>query len=85
MAEFEDKRAMFVREYLIDLNATQAAIRSWYSEKTAYSQGQRLLKDVEIAKAASEFSQLSIELLLNLTCLRNSEIARRNRLAEVTS
>jgi hypothetical protein len=42
-------------------------------------------QDIEIAKAASEFSKLRIELLLNLTCRRNSEIARRNRLAEVTS
>ena len=39
----------FVQEYKIDLNATQAAIRAGYSENTAYSQGQRLLKDVEIA------------------------------------
>ena len=30
------------------MNATQAAIRAGYSEKTAYSQGQRLLKHVEI-------------------------------------
>ena len=42
-------------------------------------------QEIEIAKAASEFSQLSIESLFNLTCLRNSEIARRNKLAEVTS
>lgn len=41
----------FVSEYLIDLNATQAATRAGYSAKTAYSQGQRLLKDVEVAKA----------------------------------
>ena len=47
MALTERKRR-FVKEYLIDLNATQAAIRAGYSEKTAYSQGQRLLKDVEI-------------------------------------
>lgn len=45
------KRELFVREYLIDLNATQAAIRAGYSEATAYSQGQRLLKDVEVAAA----------------------------------
>jgi len=38
----------FVDEYLVDLNATQSAIRAGYSEKTAYSQGQRLLKNVEI-------------------------------------
>lgn len=41
----------FVQEYLIDLNATQAAIRAGYSKKTAYSQGQRLLKHVDVAAA----------------------------------
>lgn len=45
------KQEQFVREYLIDANATQAAIRCGYSEKTAYSQGQRLLKNVEVAAA----------------------------------
>ena len=43
-----DKQQRFCDEYLIDLNATQAAIRAGYSEKTAYSQGQRLLKHVEV-------------------------------------
>ena len=42
------KQQRFCDEYLIDLNATQAAIRSGYSKKTAYSQGQRLLKHVEV-------------------------------------
>lgn len=42
------KQAAFVEEYLKDLNATKAAERAGYSAKTAYSQGQRLLKDVEI-------------------------------------
>ena len=46
-----DKRRAFVREYLIDLNATQAAKRAGYSNRTAYSQGQRLLKDAEIQQA----------------------------------
>jgi phage terminase small subunit len=41
----------FVNEYLKDFNATQAAMRAGYSEKTAYSQGSRLLKNVEIADA----------------------------------
>lgn len=45
------KQEQFVREYLIDLNATQAAIRAGYSERTAYSAGQRLLKNVEVAAA----------------------------------
>jgi phage terminase small subunit len=48
-----DKQARFVAEYLIDLNATQAAIRAGYSEATAYSQGQRLLKHVEVASAVA--------------------------------
>jgi phage terminase small subunit len=48
------KQEQFVREYLIDLNATQAAKRAGYSERTAYSQGQRLLKDVEIQQAITE-------------------------------
>ncbi len=42
------KQKRFVEEYLIDLNATQAAIRAGYNKKTAYSQGQRMLKNVEV-------------------------------------
>lgn len=42
------RQERFCVEYLIDLNATQAAIRAGYSDKTAYSMGQRLLKNVEI-------------------------------------
>ena len=42
------KQAAFIDEYLKDFNATQAAIRSGYSPKTAYSIGQQNLKKVEI-------------------------------------
>lgn len=45
------KQATFVREYLVDLNATQAAIRAGYSAKTAEQQGPRLLGHVEVAAA----------------------------------
>ncbi|RJT41996.1 terminase small subunit [Mesorhizobium waimense] len=45
------KQEQFVREYLIDLNATQAAIRAGYSAKTAHAQGPRLLENVEVAAA----------------------------------
>lgn len=45
------KHARFVAEYLIDLNATQAAIRAGYSEKTANRIGSRLLSYVDIAEA----------------------------------
>lgn len=42
------KQRKFADEYLIDCNATQAAILAGYNEKTAYSQGQRMLKNVEV-------------------------------------
>ncbi len=49
-----EKQKRFADEYLIDLNATQAAIRAGYSKKTAYSQGERLLKKVEVEKYIQE-------------------------------
>lgn len=45
------KQQQFVVEYLVDLNATQAAIRAGYSPKTAGVQGFDLLKKPEIAAA----------------------------------
>ena len=53
MPKLTDKQTAFVREYLVDLNATQAAIRAGYSERTAYSVGQRLLNNVEIQRAVA--------------------------------
>jgi hypothetical protein len=47
------KQRRFVDEYLVDLNATQAAIRAGYSAKTAYSQAERLLRNVEVAEATA--------------------------------
>ena len=43
------KQARFVEEYLIDLNATQAAIRAGYSAKTAHEIGRQNLRKLEIA------------------------------------
>lgn len=48
------KQQRFVQEYLIDLNATQAAIRTGYSAKTAEVQGCRLLSNAKIAQAVSD-------------------------------
>lgn len=45
------KQQKFVDEYLVDLNATQAAIRAGYKEKMAYSTGHENLKKPEIQKA----------------------------------
>lgn len=42
------KQELFCREYLKDFNATQAAMRAHYSEKTAASQAARLLQNVKI-------------------------------------
>ena len=43
MARLTDKQKRFVAEYLVDLNATQAAIRAGYSKKTADRIGPELL------------------------------------------
>lgn len=45
------RQARFVQEYLIDLNATQAAIRAGYSAATANQQGARLLANVGVRAA----------------------------------
>ena len=45
------KQARFVEEYLVDLNATQAAIRAGYSEKTAAEQGYDNLRKPQLAEA----------------------------------
>lgn len=49
-----DKQRRFVAEYLIDLNATQAAIRAGYSVKTANQQGPRMLVNAGIQQAIAE-------------------------------
>ena len=43
-----DKQQRFVEEYLIDLNATQAAVRAGYSEKTAAEIGSENLRKPQI-------------------------------------
>lgn len=53
-SKFSPKQKRFITEYPKDMNATQAAIRAGYSPKTAYSQGQRLLKKAEIKKAIED-------------------------------
>lgn len=43
-----EKQKRFADEYLVDLNATQAAMRAGYSARSAYSQGHRLLQYPEV-------------------------------------
>jgi phage terminase small subunit len=49
MAKLSPKQARFVQEYLLDLNATQAAIRAGYSAKAAKEIGYRQLTKAHIA------------------------------------
>lgn len=49
-----DKQKRFCEEYLVDLNATQAAFRAGYSRKTAYSIGDENLKKPEIREYLQE-------------------------------
>jgi len=48
------KRRRFCEEYVVDLNATAAAKRAGYSERTAEVQGCRLLKNVQVASYVAE-------------------------------
>lgn len=45
-----ERQKRFCEEYIVDLNATQAAIRAGYSEKTAASTAARLLRNVKVQK-----------------------------------
>lgn len=51
------KRERFCREYLVDSNATQAAIRAGYSPKTAEQQGSRLLGNVQVQQRLALLGQ----------------------------
>ena len=49
--QLSDKRARFAEEYLIDSNATRAAIRAGYSPRSAPITGHRLLMDANVRAA----------------------------------
>ncbi|WP_173911059.1 terminase small subunit [Acinetobacter sp. Marseille-Q1618] len=70
MSKLTAKQQCFIEEYLIDLNATQAAIRAGYSAKTAYSKGQLLTKmlSTQITEAQgnrSKRTQITQDMVLN--------------------
>jgi len=50
MSKLTDKQKKFCREYVIDFNGTQAAIRSGYSKKTSNEQAARMLAKVSISE-----------------------------------
>lgn len=61
--QLTDKQARFIREYLIDLNATQAAIRAGYSQKTAEEIGYENLRKPQIADAIQKAQDKQAEKL----------------------
>jgi phage terminase small subunit len=73
-----NKQRAFIEEYLRDFNATQAAIRCGYSQRTAYSIGQENLKKPEIAEVIKarldEMTMQTDEILLGLTQQARSDI-----------
>jgi phage terminase small subunit len=78
------KQQRFVEEYLVSFNATQAALDAGYSARTAYSQGQRLLKNVEVknrieeamARRAERFEIKADRVLLNIARIASGDIRR---------
>ena len=87
MAKLNAKRQAFVDAW--EGNATAAALAAGYSPKTAYSQGQRLLKNVEVQDAikARETQRLAPTIASRrerqefwTSVLRNEEEAMKNRL-----
>lgn len=57
MANLNAKQEMFCKEYLIDLNATQAAIRAGYSERSATVTASRLLTNANILARVKELKE----------------------------
>ena len=77
------RQQRFCQEYAIDLNATAAARRAGYSEKTVHVQGPRLLANVRVASRIAELqdevaerNKLSVDgVVTNLAELRDEAVA----------
>ena len=82
MADLTDKQKRFCEEYLIDLNATQAAIRAGYSENTAQQIGSENLSQLVIQEYISKHKESkSKELNITLNDMLEIElsIAKKGR------
>ena len=67
-----DKQEMFCREYLIDLNATQAAIRAGYSAKTANRTASENLSKPDVKSRIAELKTQRNDLVgINATYVLN--------------
>ena len=70
------KQRAFLQGYLVHFNATKAAKDAGYSEKTAYSIGQHLLKNVEIKRAIEERMASRDEVVAGLTDISRGDVAK---------
>ncbi|WP_289024344.1 terminase small subunit [uncultured Salegentibacter sp.] len=61
MPQLTPKQQKFISEYLVDLNATQAAIRAGYSESGARTEGARLLANANIQQKIQEEREKAAE------------------------
>lgn len=74
--KLKQRRTRFVKEYLIDQNASRAAVAAGYSEKGAHVAGQRLLRNVAV-QAQIEHENDKINQKLDVSVERvKSELAR---------
>lgn len=77
-----DKERKFIVEYLVDLNATQAAIRAGYSARTANRIASRLLSKVDTAAEIARRKERQIE-RADLSATRVLEELRRLSFSDV--
>lgn len=52
--QLSEKQRRFVREWLVDMNGTRAAVRAGYSEKSAANTASRLMKDPDVQAYRNE-------------------------------
>lgn len=72
--KLNDRQEKFLQEYLVDFNATQAAIRAGYSKKTAAAAASRLLRNVKVSQRLKE---------LQTEMYENAEIDRQEILEQL--
>lgn len=73
---FNPKQKKFCEEYVVDLNAKQAAIRAGYSPKTAEQHASRLLRNVKVKKYIAELQE-KLRIETNLTAKEVIEELRK--------
>ncbi len=85
--ELTAKQARFCEEFMVDMNATAAAKRAGYSERTAEQQGCRLLTNVKVAARIADLQDKTAKRLevtaddvtrMLLECYRDAKAANQH-------